>query len=150
MTPEQAVFWAAFKASGAAPPDADARFHSAFGIGGGSDEGAYLVISGAKTATSSLPAEFGDQPPPKPGDLSILLGAGGAPRAVVETLSMVPCCLDDMAPDFIAAYGEWPDTAAFRAGMIEWYQSVDPTFTPQTPLLCERFRVIWTMRAPDA
>ncbi|HMO08551.1 MAG TPA: ASCH domain-containing protein [Paracoccaceae bacterium] len=143
MTPEQAAFWAAFKASGAAPPDADARFHSAFGIGGGSDEGAAMVIAGAKTATSALPAEFGDQPPPKPGDLSILLGAGGVPRAVVETVSMKPQSLDDMPPDFIAAYAEWPDAAAFRAGMTEWYRALDPGFTAVTPLLCERFRVVW-------
>jgi uncharacterized protein YhfF len=143
MTPEQAAFWAAWLATGTAPPDADARFHSAFGIGGGSDEGADLVISGAKTATSALPSEFGDQPPPKPGDLSMLLGAGGRPRAVVETLSMEPLSLTQMADDFIAAYAECPDEAAFRAGMLQWYQGVDPAFTADTPLLCERFRVVW-------
>jgi len=144
MTPAEAAFWTAFKASGAAPPDADARFHSAFGIGGGSDEGAALILSGAKTATSSLPQDFGDQPPPKPGDLSILLGAGAVPRAVVETVSMQPMSLDEMDDAFIAAYAEWPDARSFRAGMIEWYQGVDSAFTPTTPLLCERLRVIWT------
>jgi uncharacterized protein YhfF len=145
MTPEQAAFWAAWKATGTAPPDADVRFHSAFGIGSGSAEGAELVISGAKTATSSLPAEFGDHPPPKPGDLSILLGAGGRPRAIVETLSMEPLSLNQMPPDFIAAYGEWPDAASFLAGMIEWYQGIDPAFTADTPLLCERFRMIYAV-----
>lgn len=145
MTPEQAAFWAAWKATGKAPADSDARFHSAFGIGSGSDEGADLVISGVKTATSSKPQDFGDQPPPKPGDLSILLGAGGRPRAVVETLSMEPLSLNQMPPDFITAYAEWPDAAAFRAGMLEWYQEVDATFTADTPLLCERFRVIYTV-----
>lgn len=142
MTSKQAAFWAAWKATGTAPPDADARFHSAFGIGAGSDAGADLVISGAKTATSSLPQEFVDQPPPKPGDLSILLG-GGRPKAVVETLSMQLLSLNQMPPDFIAAYAEWPDPAAFRAGMLQWYQSLDPAFTADTPLLCERFRVVW-------
>ncbi|QYK42616.1 MAG: ASCH domain-containing protein [Paracoccaceae bacterium] len=144
MTEGQAAFWAAYMASGAAPPDADARFHSAFGIGAGSDEGADLVVCGSKTATSSHPKEFGDQPPPKPGDLSILLGAAGRPRAVVETLSMTRLCLNAMPPDFIAAYAEWPDAAAFRAGMLQWYQALDPAFTADTALLCERFRVVWT------
>lgn len=143
MTLAEAEFWAAFKASGTAPPDADARFHSAFGVGSGSDEGAALVVSGAKTATSSRPEDFGDQPPPAPGDLSILLGAGGVPRAVVETLSMTRSSLDEMDDDFVAAYSEWPDRAAFHAGMLEWYQGVDPGFTARSPLLCERFRVIW-------
>lgn len=148
MTPEQAKFWAAFKASGAAPPDADARFHSAFGIGSGSDSGADLVIAGIKTATSALPAEFGDQPPPKPGDLSILLGGGGVPRAVIETLSLQSVRLDEMTGDVIRDYAEWPDPASFRQGMIDWYSSVDPAFTPQTPLLFERFRVIWSQPRP--
>jgi uncharacterized protein YhfF len=143
MAPEEAVFWAAWKATGTAPPDADARFHSAFGIGGGTDEGADLILSGAKTATSALPQEFGDQPLPKPGDLSILLGAVGRPRAVVETLSMTAMTLNDMPPDFVAAYAEWPDAPAFRAGMLQWYQGVDPGFTEDSPLLCERFRVVW-------
>lgn len=130
MTPAEAAFWTAFKASGAAPPDADARFHSAFGIGSGSDEGAALVLSGAKTATSSLLQDFGNQPPPKPGDLSILLGAGAVPRAVVETASMQPMSLDEMDDAFIVAYAEWPDARSFRAGMIEWYQGVTPPSRP--------------------
>jgi hypothetical protein len=44
---------------------------------------------------------------------------------------------------FRVAYAEWPDQASFVQGMIEWYQSVDPDFTAETPLLAERFRVIW-------
>ncbi len=142
MTPEQAAFWAAWKATGTAPADADARFHSAFAVGSGSDAGADLVIGGVKTATSSLPSEFGNQPPPGPGDLSILLG-GGRPRAVIETLSLQPLSLNRMPPDFIAAYAEWPDPMSFRAGMLQWYQSLDPAFSADTPLLCERFRVVW-------
>jgi hypothetical protein len=27
--------------------------------------------------------------------------------------------------------------------MLQWYQSIDPAFTADTPLLCERFRVVW-------
>ena len=80
LTPDQAAFWAAFLASPAAPPDADARFHSVFAIGSGSDAGATLILSGVKTATSSLPAEFQDIAPPPPGSLSLLTGAGGRPR----------------------------------------------------------------------
>jgi uncharacterized protein YhfF len=144
MTPKLAAFWAAWKATGTAPPDADARYHSAFGIGSGTDEGAELVVCGVKTATSSHPKDFSDQPPPKPGDLSVLLGAGGRPRAVVETLSMQLLSLNQMPQDFIAAYAEWPDAAAFRSGMLEWYQGVDPGFTADTPLWCERFRVVWS------
>lgn len=143
LTPDQAAFWAAFLASPTAPPDADARFHSVFAIGSGSDAGAALILSGTKTATSSLPAEFQDIAPPIPGSLSLLTGAGGRPMGIVETLSITPLPLGQMDEAFSAAYAEWPDHAAFIQGMIEWYQGVDPGFTAETPLLAERFRLIW-------
>ena len=143
LTPDQAAFWAAFLASPTAPPDADARFHSVFAIGLGSDTGATLILSGVKTATSSLPAEFQGIAPPTPGSLSLLTGAAGRPMGVVETLSMTPLTLSQMDEAFSAAYAEWPDHTSFVQGMIEWYQNVDPGFTAETPLLAERFRVIW-------
>ena len=143
LTPDQAAFWAAFLASPAAPPDADARFHSVFAIGSGSDAGATLILSGVKTATSSLPSEFHGIAPPIPGSLSLLTGAGGRPMGIVETLSMAPLTLSQMDEAFSASYAEWPNHTGFVQGMIEWYQSVDPSFTAETPLLAERFRVIW-------
>jgi uncharacterized protein YhfF len=149
LTPDQAAFWAAFLASPTAPADADARFHSVFAIGLGSDTGATLILSGVKTATSSLPAEFQGIAPPTPGSLSLLTGAAGRPMGVVETLSMTPLTLSQMDDSFAAAYAEWPDHTSFVQGMIEWYQSVDPGFTAETPLLAERFRVIWpTPKSP--
>ena len=149
LTPDQAAFWAAFLASPAAPPDADARFHSVFVIGSGSDAGAALILSGVKTATSSLPDEFQGIAPPTPGSLSLLTGAGGRPMGIVETLSITPLTLSQMDEAFSAAYAEWPDHASFSQGMSEWYQSVDPGFTAETPLLAERFRVIWpTPKSP--
>jgi hypothetical protein len=142
MTPDEAAFRAAFKASGAAPANAGQRYHSSFGVGSGSDAGAALILSGAKTATSARPADFAGQPPPGPGSLSILLGAGGVPRAVVETLSMPPSCLEAMDDGFVAAYAEWPDRAAFNAGMLGWYRQADPDVGPRSTLLAERFRVV--------
>lgn len=149
LTPDQAAFWAAFLASPTAPPDADARFHSVFAIGSGSDTGATLILSGVKTATSSLPSDFQGIAPPTPGSLSLLTGAAGRPMGIVETLSMTPLTLSQMDDSFSAAYAEWPDHTGFVQGMIEWYQSVDPGFTAETPLLAERFRVIWpTPKSP--
>jgi uncharacterized protein YhfF len=143
LTPDQVAFWAAFLASPTAPADADARFHSVFAIGSGSDTGATLILSGVKTATSSLPSDFQGIAAPGPGSLSLLTGAGGRPMGIVETLSMTPLTLSQMDDSFSAAYAEWPDHTSFVQGMIEWYQSVDPGFTAETPLLAERFRVIW-------
>jgi uncharacterized protein YhfF len=149
LTPDQAAFWAAFLASPAAPPNADARFHSVFAIGSGSEAGATLILSGTKTATSSLTSEFQDIAPPTPGSLSLVTGAGGRPMGIVETRSITPLTLSQMDEAFSAAYAEWPDHASFVQGMIEWYQSVDPGFTAETPLLAERFRVIWpTPKSP--
>ena len=142
MTAAEAAFWAAFKASGAAPPDADARFHSAFGIGGGSDEGAALVIAGTKTLTSWLPGEFPENPPVA-GSLSILLGAAGAPRAVIGTLRVWPMTLAETTAAHAAAYAEWPDLASFRAGMLDWYRRADPGFGEGTILMFEEQRLVW-------
>ncbi|MFM2390743.1 MAG: Peroxyureidoacrylate/ureidoacrylate amidohydrolase RutB [Pseudomonadota bacterium] len=143
LTPEQAAFWAAFLASSAAPPDAEGRFHSAFGVGSGTDEGAALILSGRKTATSALPTEFAPGTPPVPGSLSLLYASNGRPVAIIETLSILPLSLDQMQTDFISAYAEWDSPDAFRQGMLDWYRAQDPAFTAQTPLLCERFRVLW-------
>ncbi|MCU0904008.1 MAG: ASCH domain-containing protein [Tabrizicola sp.] len=143
LTPDQAAFWAAFKASPDAPPDADARFHSAFGIGAGSDEGAAEIVSGRKTTTSSQMSDFAPGAAPVAGSLSLLTGAEGRPVAIIETVWIGPLSLDQMDADFIAAYGEWDDPEAFRAGMLQWYQELDRDFTASTPLLAERFRKIW-------
>jgi uncharacterized protein YhfF len=144
LTPEQAAFWAAYLASPAAAPDAATRFHSAFGVGSGTDEGAAEILSGRKTATSALPADFLPGQPPVPGSLSLLYAARGRPVAIIETLSITLMTLADMDATFIAAYAEWDGPDAFRQGMLTWYRSQDPGFTEQTPLLAERFRVVWT------
>jgi uncharacterized protein YhfF len=146
LSPDQAAFWAAYCASPGAPPDAEYRFHSCFGIGSGSDASAAPVLSGAKTATSALPSDFGPEGPPRPGSLSILTGDAGRPLAVIETLSLRETTLAAMDDDFARAYGEWPDPAAFRAGMLDWYRGQDPGFTPDSPLLAETLRVVWTGR----
>jgi hypothetical protein len=74
---------------------------------------------------------------------------GGRPMGIVETRSITPLTLSQMDEAFSAAYAEWPDHTSFVQGMIEWYQSVDPGFTAETPLLAERFRVIWpTPKSP--
>jgi uncharacterized protein YhfF len=144
LTPDQAAFWSAYLASPATPPDAEDRFHSVFAIGAGSDSGASEIVTGRKTATSSHPSEFADSTAPVAGSLSLLTGAHGRPVAIVETLWTGLLSLDEMDAGFIRAYGEWDDPAAFRAGMLEWYQGLFPDFTAATPLLAERFRVIFT------
>ena len=146
LTPEQAAFWAAFRASPAAPANAEDRFHSVFAIGAGSDEAAAEVVAGKKTATSSLLTDFAPGAAPVAGSLSLLIGSGGRPVAIVETYWTGPLALDEMDADFIAAYGEWDGPDAFRAGMLSWYQGLDADFTSAVPLLAERFRVLWTPR----
>ena len=143
MTGAEAAFWQAWLATGLAPADAEARWHSAFGVGSGTDEGAALILSGRKTATSSPMNAFGDRGPPRAGDLSMLLGAGGIPRAIVETVRAWPCSLAAMDADMAAAYGEWPDLDQTRAGLLAWYRAEDPAFTPDTPLWFERMAVVW-------
>ena len=106
-----------------------------FSIGEGSDARAALVLSGAKTATSSLPSRFAAGSAPVAGSLSLHTAAAGRPVAIVETPSMPPMSLADIDADFRVAYAEWPDTASFLRGMIEWYRRLDPAFTADIPLL---------------
>ncbi len=145
MTPEQRALWEVFLATPDAPPDAEDRFLETFSIGNSAeaaDRGAELILSGRKTATSALPADFGDRPP-RAGDLSILCGSADRPVAVIMTVRVWLAGLHALTPEFAANYGEWDGTLeTLRLELAAHYRARDPGFSDRTPLLCEDFRVI--------
>jgi uncharacterized protein YhfF len=140
LSPAVAAFWERFLASGAAP--AGARFCDAFAIGGAdesADAGAALILSGRKTATSSLLSDYPPGGEPFVGAPSVLLAGGGRPVAVVETVQARRLTLDALDEGLAADDGERDRTLATLRRGLAAYDALDA----ETPLPCERFRVIW-------
>ena len=146
-------FWRAFLASVPLAPAADRRFYEVFSIGAtpaGADEGARLIKQGVKTATSSLlwTYDLTRQPLPAPGALSIVIDGRAEPVCVVETTVVEIKALSEVDAAFAYDYGEWDRTlATWRAQCWAAYasecQALGKTPTPDLPLVCERFVVIY-------
>lgn len=152
MLPGIRDFWANFLAEPNTPKDADSRFFEAFKIGTAedhADEGARLILSGAKTATSSLLWEYeiAGKRQPVVGDLSIVMDGRNEAVCVVETtwLALQPFAL--VNEQFARDYGEWDGTlATWRMQCWAYYseqcKALGRLPSQEIPLVCERFRVI--------
>ena len=110
MSPNVEKYWERFRSEagrgGNAPFDI-------FKIGDSTEsanEGLALILSGEKTATSSLPEEFAEGRPPRKGDFSIVLDGADMPGAVVETTDVTWVSFSDVTHSFARAYGEWDRT----------------------------------------
>jgi uncharacterized protein YhfF len=137
------AFWKAYLASLPEAKDALRRFYEVFRIGNtreGADEGAALIKQGVKTATSSLlwAYEAASKPLPEVGSLSIVTDGNGDPVCVVETIAVDIKGLAEVDAAFAHDYG----LRCHALGKIP---------TPQMPLVCERFTVVypsWETRMP--
>jgi uncharacterized protein YhfF len=129
------------------------REHQTFGpisIGSTSataDQGAGLILSGVKTATSSPFWEFPDGRLPFESALSVLLDGQGNARAVVETVAVEIMPFDHVSDDFAFAYGEGNQSLAwFRSEIGRWYRDyaarTGNIFNGDTPVICERIAVV--------
>ena len=110
-----------------------------------------LVLAGTKTGTASSLWDYegtGD-PLPEEGELSIILDGSGAPRAVIETLSLETVPFDEVSTEHAHAEGEGDRTLAhWREAHEQFWRehSENPRgFAPDMPVLCERFRVIHSL-----
>lgn len=124
------------------------------------------ILTGAKTATTSLLREYGPgaggEPMPLPGARSLLVDSADVPVAVVETtdVRVVPLAEADAA--HARAEGEGHATVAeWRAAHEEFWHGeemraalgdADFTADDSTPLVLERFRVVADLRrtGPDS
>ncbi|MBO6552793.1 MAG: ASCH domain-containing protein [Roseitalea sp.] len=155
MNAEVSRFWSRFRA---AHPDAGSEPFDVFRVGDtdeSADGGADLIVSGTKTATSSLPEELVDIGIPFPGALSVVIDGKARPRAVVETMQVSQTPFGEVDAKFAHDYGEWDRTletwkarngAHYRAvceGLgLEWHE--------QRELICERFKVVFSDTAHHA
>lgn len=114
------------------------------------DELAALVLEGRKTATCSAVCEWeaeGDWRPTV-GLLTIVLDGRGTPLCIIETTEVTYRRFDEVDAQF--AYDEGEDDrslSSWRTGHERYFTRVLPklgkTFSPDLPLICERFRVLY-------
>ena len=148
------AFWGAYLAQHDDPAHAQSRFLEAFQIGSteeDANEGADLIVSGAKTATSSLlwKYEAVGTRPPQEGDLSIVLNGQEEPVCVVETTWVAVQPFAQVDAQFARDYGEWDRTLTTWVEQCWDYYSeqceeLGRTASPEMPLVCERFRVVFS------
>ena len=148
------AFWRGFLNSNSCPKNANDLFQAAYQIGEDEEDandGAKLVLSGKKTATSSLlwELEENDEPLPKVGDICVIENGMRTPVCVVQTTWVDTIRFGDVDASFALDYSETDGT------LEDWYKvfgdyyseecvAMDRELTKDTPLVCERFRVIYS------
>lgn len=148
-----ARFWSCFLASEQCPRGAKERFYEVFRVGSDehdADVGAKLILSGRKTATSSLLWEYETQQkvPPEVGSLWIVEDGSGRPVCIVRTSSIETVCFGEIDDDLAWDYGECDGTVegwyrAFTPYYSALCESLGKELSGQTPLVWERFEVVF-------
>lgn len=154
LPPLLQAFWRDFEAE--AGPGVSGRFYEAAYFAdseASANHLAELVLAGRKRATATLrwALEARGQPPPRPGDHSIVTTWSGVPRCVVETREVAVVPFAEVSAEFAAAEGEGDGSLQYwREAHWAFYgrecarlgRSPEPTM----PILCERFEVVYRPR----
>lgn len=122
-----------------------------FGVGTDqADELLDLVLAGTKTATASALWEYEteDEPLPEPGALSIVLDGSGRPRVLIETTDVEVVPFDEVDDEHARLEGEgdlslqhWRDA---HERFFSDTASPEQGFVADMPVVCERFRVLYS------
>ena len=107
-----------------------------------------LVLSGTKTGTASLLAEYvGDEQVPAVGELSIILDGQNVPRAVLETTDITVVPFQDVTADHAWSEGEGDRSLESWREIHKrfWEEDSDAEFSETSPVVCERFRIIYPL-----
>lgn len=144
-------FWRAFCAT--ISPDLMPRFYEAFHFAdteAAANELAELALRGTKRATAGLLWAFeavGTRLPAR-GDLSVVTDWRGTPVCVIETVDVAIVPFDQVTEQFAATEGEgdgslryWRE--AHWASFTRECQRIGRTPTPEMPVVCEEFRVVY-------
>lgn len=114
------------------------------------DELLGLVLEGVKTATAGAlwDYEAEGEPLPEPGNLSIALDGSGRPRALLETseVAVVPFAEVDEEHARLEGEGDLSLTH-WRTVHEQFFTKVathEHGFTQDMPVVCERFRVLYS------
>ena len=146
-------FWKEFLNSDRCPANAQSLFQTTYQIGANkedADHGSTLILTGQKTATSSLIWEFeiNNEALPSIGDLCVIENGKGEPVCVVETIWVETIPFAKVDAKFAKEYAEADGTLEdWKKVFGKYYAgvclSLGKEFTPDTLLVCERFRVIY-------
>lgn len=147
------AYWEAFLESPAGVGSSDDQFYESFRIGvdaGDANEGAALILSGEKTATSSLLSEYegNGKPLPTVGCLSVLEDGDGKPVCVVRTTWIDVMPFRDVDAQFAYDYGEGDRILeGWQKALWTYYSrscvEIGRKMSEDTLLVCERFQVIY-------
>jgi uncharacterized protein YhfF len=106
-----------------------------------------LVRDGPKRATAGLRSEYdsGDEPLPRPGDLSVILDGAGEPLCVIRTTHVETRRFADVDEDFAWTEGEGARTLAdWREGHVRFFASEGIVIDDDTEVVLERFDLVWS------
>lgn len=114
------------------------------------DELGQLVLNGTKTGTCSVLWEWEAEqsPPPTVGLKTIVLNWEGIPLCIIETTEVTIRAFNALDAQFAYNEGEGDRTLeSWRCEHWKYFSRVLPKIgkapTPDMPLVCERFRVIY-------
>ena len=148
------LFWRGFLNSDSCPNNANDFYQTSYQIGSDesdANEGAKLILSGEKTATSILlwELEENDELLPKVGDLCVIEDGSGKPVCVVQTTWVETIRFSDVDADFARDYSETNGTLEDWYRVFGEYYSEECTaknqeLTSETPLVCQRFQIIYS------
>jgi len=147
------TFWRSFLNSEISPKHANNLFLESFQIGSNrneADEGARLILCGDKTATSSLlwKYESSGEPLPSVGALSVVEDGERRPVCVIRATWVEVIPFGEVDASFARDYSETDGTLESWFEVFgEYYsdvcESMGCEFSEGTPLVCERFEVIF-------
>jgi len=149
MTAEE--MWAAFRA---ACPGAGEDYE-AWAYGDQPDLLAELTRAGTKTATASAGIwyESGEEPMPRAGEYSVILNSRGEAVCVTRTTRVYTVPFDQVSAEQAWREGEGDRSLAYWRQVHEAFFQAELaqaglTFTPDMPVVCEEFEVVYpTARA---
>jgi uncharacterized protein YhfF len=112
-----------------------------------------LVVRRIKTATSALLWEYEakGKPLPQVGALSIVTNWNSEPICIIETIEVRTMPFKEVDQEFVYDYGEGDRSMNWwHKNMWEYYseecRSLGRAPTPEMPVICERFRVVFPDR----
>lgn len=118
------------------------------------DELGKLVVEGIKTGTASLAWEYAhdDEPIPRAGEHSIVLNGAGDPLCIIETTRVYIEPYDQVGEDQAFAEGEGNRSLEYwRKAHWDYFarrcEVIGRTPGASMPIVCERFRVVWSYDA---
>jgi uncharacterized protein YhfF len=153
MPPKIDRYWTQFLASLPNPSERPQQYYDAFYFGTSKESAkliAALVVDGVKTATGSLQwvYEAEGKPIPNPGDYSIVTNGEGEPICIIQASEVNIIPFDEVDAALAWAGGE-EDRTLESWRRIYWDYIVSECnrihreATSKTPLVCERFRVVY-------